>query len=191
MSYCSYQMSKQFGWNIYKKIGADVQIQRMYRMFQFFVLALKIDIFTAFMVSIFYVIQFALKPASVLWESVVQVIITVLIIPMLYFARTAGSTESKARMITFLVFLCLVLFHFALMFAQTLQPNNNWYTWIVLVWLGISFILITAALGIICMKNFDKGLKPFVQRGNLKAKMDLENNMKKAQAHQSWHIDEE
>lgn len=27
MSYLSYQMSKQFGWNIYKKIGADVRIQ--------------------------------------------------------------------------------------------------------------------------------------------------------------------
>jgi hypothetical protein len=27
MSFLSYQMSKQFGWNIYKKIGADVQIQ--------------------------------------------------------------------------------------------------------------------------------------------------------------------
>lgn len=27
MSFFSYQMSKQFGWNIYKKIGADVQIQ--------------------------------------------------------------------------------------------------------------------------------------------------------------------
>ena len=27
MSYLSFQMSKQFGWNIYKKIGADVRIQ--------------------------------------------------------------------------------------------------------------------------------------------------------------------
>lgn len=27
MSYLSYEMSKQFGWNIYKKIGADVRIQ--------------------------------------------------------------------------------------------------------------------------------------------------------------------
>jgi hypothetical protein len=160
-------------------------------MFQFFVLALKIDIFTSFMVSIFYVIQFALKPGNVLWESVVQVIITVLILPMLYFARTAGSAESKARMITFLVFLCLVLFHFALMFAQTLQPNNNWYTWIVLVWLGVAFVLATAALGIICMRNFGKGLKPFVQRGNVKAKMDLESNMKRSQAHRNWQIDED
>jgi TRAP-type C4-dicarboxylate transport system permease small subunit len=29
MSYLSYEMSKQFGWNIYKKIGADVRIQSM------------------------------------------------------------------------------------------------------------------------------------------------------------------
>lgn len=27
MSYLSYEMSRQFGWNIYKKIGADVQMQ--------------------------------------------------------------------------------------------------------------------------------------------------------------------
>lgn len=30
MSYLSYEMSKQFGWNIYKKIGADVRIQSKY-----------------------------------------------------------------------------------------------------------------------------------------------------------------
>lgn len=30
MAYLSYEMSKQFGWNIYKKIGADVRIQSMY-----------------------------------------------------------------------------------------------------------------------------------------------------------------
>lgn len=27
MSFLSFQMSKQFGWNIYKKLGADVKIQ--------------------------------------------------------------------------------------------------------------------------------------------------------------------
>lgn len=30
MCYLSYEMSKQFGWNIYKKIGADVRIQSNY-----------------------------------------------------------------------------------------------------------------------------------------------------------------
>lgn len=120
MSYLSYGMSRQFGWNIYKKIGADVQMQsksvpppsppcptraratvgtilihvlsiEMYRMFQFFVLALKIDIFTEFLVSLFYVIQFGLKLDSVKWEVGIQVAVTILILPMLYFARTAVS----------------------------------------------------------------------------------------------------
>lgn len=32
----------------------------------------------------------------------------------------------------FIAYICIVLIHFALIFTQTLQPNNNWYTWIVL-----------------------------------------------------------
>ncbi|EIE79565.1 hypothetical protein RO3G_04270 [Rhizopus delemar RA 99-880] len=90
MAFLSIQMSKQFGWNIYKKIGADVQIQKMYRTFQFFVLSLKINIFTGFLVSLFYLIQFALKKDhDNLWKTVIQVIVTAIILPMLYFARTA------------------------------------------------------------------------------------------------------
>ncbi|CDH54660.1 hypothetical protein RO3G_11563 [Lichtheimia corymbifera JMRC:FSU:9682] len=89
MIYLSYGMSRQFGWNIYKKIGADVQMQRMYRMFQFFVLGLKIDIFVEFLVSLFYVIQFGMTSDIVTWESGIQIVVTILILPMLYFARTA------------------------------------------------------------------------------------------------------
>jgi hypothetical protein len=77
----------------------------MYRVFQFFVLALKIDIFTGFMVSIFYLIQFAMKQ-GVSWESIVQVVVTVLILPFLYFARTAVSskqTNKQKRKLSFLM----------------------------------------------------------------------------------------
>lgn len=147
MSYLSFQMSKQFGWNIYKKIGADVRIQskytithcmvfivfckEMYRLFQFFVLALKVDIFTEFLVSMFYLIQFALKETGgVKWDTWIQLVATILMLPMLYFARTAGSTESPGRMITFLTFQGLVIIHFVLILQQTFQPNNNWYIWI-------------------------------------------------------------
>lgn len=64
----------------------------MYRTFQFFVLSLKINIFTGFLVSLFYLIQFALKKDhDNLWKTVIQVIVTAIILPMLYFARTAVS----------------------------------------------------------------------------------------------------
>lgn len=102
----------------------------MYRIFQFFVLALKVDIFTEFLVSLFYLIQFALKQAGAKWDTWIQLVVTILMLPMLYFARTAGSTESSGRMITFLTFQGLVIVHFALVLEQTFQPNNNWYIWI-------------------------------------------------------------
>ena len=151
MSYLSFQMSKQFGWNIYKKIGADVRIQsksahnnytvvlmksiEMYRTFQFFVLCLKIDIFTEFLISLFYLIQFTREAgfgeAMKQPDTWLQLIVTILILPFLYFARTAGSTESKMRMIIFIIFELLVIVHFALILKDTFQPENNWYTWIV------------------------------------------------------------
>ncbi|KAG0174316.1 hypothetical protein DFQ28_006769 [Apophysomyces sp. BC1034] len=187
MAYLSYQMSKQFGWNIYKKIGADIQIQKMYRVFQFFVLGLKIDIYIEFMVSLFYVIQFSIRPNGLDSQSMFQIVATALILPMLYFARTAVSAESKTRMIIFIVFQVMIFIDFIFIFIATLK-DASWYTWIVLVWIGIAFNLATSALGFICMRNFGKGLKPFVQRGP-EGKRDLE--MSKSQANDNWQIDDD
>ncbi|CAO3633780.1 unnamed protein product [Cunninghamella blakesleeana] len=192
LAYLSYEMSRQFGWNIYKKIGADVQIQRMYRTFQFFVLTLKVDIFVGFMVSVFYLIQFVLKEGQgINWESGIQLVVTILMLPMLYFARTAGSTESIGRMITFITFQCVALVHYTLILKQTFEPNNYWYTWIVLVIVGIVFDIITIGLGVVCMRNFGKGLQPYVQRGANKRKLqDLEMSTKDNKR-TSWRIDDD
>ncbi|KAF7722781.1 hypothetical protein EC973_002700 [Apophysomyces ossiformis] len=198
MTYLSYEMSRQFGWNIYKKIGADVQIQRMYRMFQFFVLALKLDVFTEFLVSVFYLIQFALKQ-GIDWESGIQLVVTVLMLPMLYFARAAGSSESSGKMVLFITFQAIVLVHYALILYQTFKSedlfptfktNDRWYTWICLVWLGVVIDIATAVLGYLCMRSFDRGLKPYVQRGAAnKNKHDLE--LSKTYTGNSWKIDDD
>ena len=58
----------------------------MYRIFQFFVLALKIDVFIEFLVSLFYFIQFAIEDFQ-RWDGYVILIVTILILPALYFAR--------------------------------------------------------------------------------------------------------
>ena len=107
----------------------------MYRVFQFFVLCLKVNIFTEFLVSLFYLIQFArqngVEEAIKEPDTWLQLVVTIFLLPFLYFARTAGSTESKTRMVVFLVFQVLVIVHFVVILKETLQPENNWYTWIV------------------------------------------------------------
>lgn len=150
-AYVSYAVVREFGWVIYKKIGPDVSIQskqyqndevilctveltqhvltEMYRIFQFFVLALKIDIFIEFLVSIFYFIQFALD-SGFQWDTWVMLVVTILMLPMLYFARATVAAEAHGRMLLFIIFQFVVVFEFILVLRQTLTPNNYWYTWI-------------------------------------------------------------
>ncbi|KAI8088767.1 uncharacterized protein BX664DRAFT_296103 [Halteromyces radiatus] len=189
MAYLSYQMSRQFGWNIYKKLGAQLSIQKMYRVFQFFVLSLKIDVFTQFLVSIFYVIQYAIKQ-GIQWETGIQIAITILMLPMFYFARTAGSNESYGRMIIFITFEAIVIVHYVLILLQTMGPYNSWYVWICLVWLGVVMDISTVVLGCLCMRNFERGLQPYVQRGAAN-KNKHELTIQKSQSRLSWRIDED
>ncbi|KAI9363168.1 hypothetical protein BD770DRAFT_380933 [Pilaira anomala] len=190
MSYLSYQMSKQFGWNIYKKIGADVRIQKMYRIFQFFVLAIKVDIFSEFLISLFYLIQFVAAGNKSEWDTWVQVVVTVLILPMLYFARTAGSTESLGRMITFISFQAIVIVHFFLILNQTIKPNNNWYTWIAFIVVGIAIAIATIVLSALTMRNFGQGLQPYVQRGEKNKQKHNDLELRKTNTTDTWKIDD-
>ncbi|KAI9285140.1 hypothetical protein BC943DRAFT_324574 [Umbelopsis sp. AD052] len=95
----SYKLTKQLGWTRYKKIGADLAIDKMYRVYQQFLLVLKIDIFTEFIVSLFFVIKGGIATDGVKsttpWIEYVQVGVTALILPMLIAARVAVSTQVR------------------------------------------------------------------------------------------------
>ncbi|RUP16996.1 hypothetical protein BC936DRAFT_139487 [Jimgerdemannia flammicorona] len=190
-AWLSWEMYRQLGWNIYKKLGADISLRVMYRWIQFFVLTLKINIFTHFIVSLFYLIQWALKNDNGFdWETLVQIVITVLIPPALWFARVVVSRESHSLMMLFIVFQLVIIIHFGLIFSETMEPSNNWYFWICLVWLGIFMAIITSVEGFMVRRNFGKGLKPFVQRGQRKQDQDLELNQKQnAGSPPDWTID--
>ncbi|KAL0095027.1 hypothetical protein F4703DRAFT_1902629 [Phycomyces blakesleeanus] len=190
-AYLSYEVVREFGWVIYKKIGADVEIQRMYRIFQFFVLALKFDIFIEFLVSCFYLVQFATKEYDPVWEIWFQLGATALMLPMLYFARMAGSVESSKRMTVFIIFQCVVVVQFGLVLRQTLRTHNFWYTWICFVLLGIVLAVTTGTLGAICMYNFGKNLKPYIQRGAKKQEHADNLKLSKQASAELWKIDED
>ncbi|KAI9276863.1 hypothetical protein BDA99DRAFT_430266, partial [Phascolomyces articulosus] len=138
--YLSYMVLREVGWKIYKKIGADMRIQRLYTVFQLFVLTLKIDIFVEFLVSIFYVTQLATDNGGFEWQTWIQLVITVMILPMLYFAREAVALEKKWWMVIFIIFQLILVFGFALMISLTTEPGNFWYTYIVII--GLIFALV-------------------------------------------------
>jgi hypothetical protein len=113
----SYKLTKQLGWTRYKKIGADLAIDskhlgwsitylihsytnifcftEMYRVYQQFLLVVKIDIFTEFLVSLFFVIKGGILTngtnVSLTWIELVQIAVTALILPMLIAGRYSVS----------------------------------------------------------------------------------------------------
>lgn len=44
-AFIAYKLYKEFGWSIYKKIGADLAMRDMYKVYQIFIMILKFDIF--------------------------------------------------------------------------------------------------------------------------------------------------
>lgn len=44
-AFIAYRLYKEFGWTIYKKIGADLAMRDMYKIYQIFIMILKFDIF--------------------------------------------------------------------------------------------------------------------------------------------------
>ncbi|CEP13731.1 hypothetical protein [Parasitella parasitica] len=186
--YLSFAVVREFGWVIYKKIGADLEIQRMYRTLQLFVLALKIDIFIEFLVSVFYLIQFALKSGFSSWTTYVFVVITILMLPMLYFGRASVASESPFKVIIFVIFQLCIVFQLVLIAIEATSGKDYWYTWICFVILGMIIAVATAILAILCMINFGKGLKPYIQRGAEKKEI-LEQIQKQPTG--QWIIDED
>ncbi|KAF9423024.1 hypothetical protein BGZ94_008449, partial [Podila epigama] len=44
-AFIAYKLYKEFGWSIYKKIGADLAMRDMYKVYQIFIMIVKFDIF--------------------------------------------------------------------------------------------------------------------------------------------------
>lgn len=126
--YSAIKVAKDFGWDVYKKIGSSIKIQGklyfsfyllhktntsydshigMYITVQWFSLALKIDIYFEFCAYGLYVIALAFNfeddPDFYFVFSIVLVM-TILTIPSLVFSRCAISKENKTMMILFILY---------------------------------------------------------------------------------------
>ncbi|KAG1437708.1 hypothetical protein G6F56_012973 [Rhizopus delemar] len=119
-TYLCYQLFKQFGWNIYKRIGADIQQQHRFKLTQIFFLLLKLDAFFQLVLCVFYTVVMSQEQYYLLWTMdrkkfvgyVVHIVVTILLIPALLIARRGVITENKAIMGTFQAMLAHGFFGF-------------------------------------------------------------------------------
>ncbi|OZJ03061.1 hypothetical protein BZG36_03780 [Bifiguratus adelaidae] len=168
--YLAWQLSKEFGWIVYKRIGADVQLQNIYRQYQAFILLCKLDAFFGFIFSLFWLISigqqgYATSSPALQAFFAIHLILTVLFIPAMFFGRRGVIIESRLFMSIFILFVLILIGDFIVIFEQsTKQSTNQWVFWVLIVIVAIILLVITTVYAVIVTRNFNKGLAPFIQR---------------------------
>ncbi|KAJ8327281.1 hypothetical protein QVD99_008162 [Batrachochytrium dendrobatidis] len=149
----------EFGWTIFKRIGADPYMRDMYRTYQIFVLLVKIDVF--FVVG--FGIQFLVL---VIKTSDPEFGITIAAIPimLLILAVAVYGVRKEDKIIVFCFLFGLILavayFIFKLVRIHTRQAqyaDTKYYLTFFAV-LSLAMVIATFIIAIKCILNFGKGL---------------------------------
>ncbi|KAI9244967.1 hypothetical protein BDA99DRAFT_528636 [Phascolomyces articulosus] len=160
------KLLRQFGWNVYKRLGADPKIQARFRQCQIFLLNLKLDGFFHIVFSIFWIVVMTQEgyhrgsPAAITWY-VFHFILTICQFPAPFMARYGMLTEKPRIMIAFLIVHGFVAVDFVIILQQS---STSWAFWVLAVCLAIALSITTIVFGSLVTHNFGRGLKPYVQR---------------------------
>ncbi|CAI2185671.1 15644_t:CDS:2, partial [Funneliformis geosporum] len=162
----TWRLYGQFGWNIYKKIGADLRMQRLYRTMLIFVMFLKIDLFFMSYVAIEACTVAAPNRLTDMGLYYFHVCITIIIVLLQILAYRSLRSESSLGMKIFIGawIVCIADFIILLKFSIKPSSDESWYFFTAVIVVGLVMGLVTLLWAIFVLRNFGKGLKPHLSR---------------------------
>ncbi|KAF8950701.1 hypothetical protein BGZ52_001699 [Haplosporangium bisporale] len=191
VTWLSYQLFQEFGWKIYKKIGADPNMKIMYRAYQIYLVLIKIDLFffVGFSIQFIYLTLTKRQTDPEYWLTIVVLPITVVI---LYVAVYAVRHESRRWMTAFLFAMhggvAYFIFKVVRMWVGDQDQIGKYagvrYFLTLFASLCLIAILATIVNAAVCFRNFGKGLKPHIIKDNREA-----NNSASATGERVMEID--
>lgn len=189
-TYFNYKLYQEFGWQVFKQIGADLRIRRMYMVYQVFVTILKFDVFMLLAFStqwLIMLVQQASTPGNAGYGDFSQVAIHSVVSVggstiMLFVAYWAIRTERTWAMVLFIIADLATVGYFISKLVLMQPPyvtigvqctpgwppnlcdrydgSRNFFT----LFLSVDIILglVTAGIAIRALFNFGHGLLPHV-----------------------------
>lgn len=171
-AFFSYRLYMEFGWRIYKKIGADPRIRSMYRTYQIFRMILKVDLP---MVIVFLIQHCAVLLSTNDAEFIVSIIAIPVILVIIAVAYFAAKKESSPLFIIFLLVVVGSLAYFGFKFYRFVTKscpsciaeitNGTQKSFIFLsMFSAINFIILlfTLIISLFVFANFGKDLKDYL-----------------------------
>ncbi|KAF8610059.1 hypothetical protein BDV93DRAFT_462753 [Ceratobasidium sp. AG-I] len=164
-AYVSWRLLKTFGWLTFKRVGASLDINRMYTTVLSLAIVLQLSFFFMVVSMILWIVALYSGPAAgqTSMSTLYKVIVTiqlVALIPWLVMGWYAVRREMRKTMIAFLALSALFIVAWGGMFVcQTWRLS--FITWMFFRIISITAVLLTVlafGLGIACWLNFGKDL---------------------------------
>ncbi|KAG0039784.1 hypothetical protein BGZ82_006806 [Podila clonocystis] len=173
VTWLAYQLFQEFGWKIYKKIGADPNMKKMYRAYQIYLVLIKIDLFFFVGFSIQFIFLTLAKQTNdpEYWVTIFFLPATLLILMVAVYAVRHESRRWMAFFLTtmlagvgYFIFKVVRMYRGTQIKMEQYIGINKFLT--LFAALCLITILATIANAAVCYRNFGKGLKPHIMRNS-------------------------
>jgi hypothetical protein len=162
-----WQIYNEFGWKVYKFLGADRQIKKMYAHYQIYECLVKFDVFfwVGFSVQFIWLV---LQDTD--WEYYVTYAALPLSVVLLVEGHLAARHENKWMMATFMTGCVGAMIYFIYKLIKVLTLSNTdqyklvWKSLTVFSVIAIALLVATFVSSIIVLRNFGRGLKEALTR---------------------------
>ncbi|KAF9023396.1 hypothetical protein BDZ89DRAFT_1069885 [Hymenopellis radicata] len=164
-AFLTWRLIKLFGWQTFKRVGASLTINRVYKLVLSLSIVLQLSFFfTAATISLWIDNLINGVAAEVVWYNAfykaVAIVVGVFLIPWLLAGWVAIRKESRILMFAFLLTSVLYIAGLSLMFLSTTFRWTflHWHFFSVITSLSVFLTVSAFLIGIVCRYNFGKGL---------------------------------
>ncbi|KAH9486641.1 hypothetical protein JR316_0000706 [Psilocybe cubensis] len=183
-SFLTWRLIKLFGWQTFKRVGASLTINRIYKLVLILSITIQLSLFFMIVTVSLWVDQLLNSvigdfATSLKLYKVTSFITLALLIPWLMTGWFAVRRELRVPMIIFLSLSVLYLIGWGVMFIST-TFRWTFRTWIFFSIMACASVFLTftsIVLGIICRLNFGKGLARYL---NAHQPLDEEDDLNRS-----------